>query len=538
MYKVLIVDDEMIIRISMKTIIKWEANGFQLVGEAKDGISALSMIKRLQPDIVITDLKMPNLDGIGLIKKLKETNFNGKVIVLSNYGDFELIRDAMKLGAVDYILKMTMKADEFVRILSQVAETLDAERASSEKLAQAYTELSESKAFVRNRFLSRILEEGIVSIEDAEERLCELEVGINKQKMAMIYIFVDKMDSKMANGKIKDKELLASSIVNIIKEVLVGFDECEIVQLNSREFSVLIPVEILDEIEGKISKIAHEILNMIRMYLNLTVSIVTSNVFNGLGFAVRELSACRRAVNLKFYSGDGTIISLRDASFGGSIEKYKCSELIMESDKCIEIGDFDGIKKLLISIIANAEKEKFNPVELKKLVRLVLENLERKIPDYTASEFLYLDECNNKLDYCETVDEYKDRLEELLAEIKDKLEDIKGRKYRKEVNQVINYIKEHYNQKITLGMIAKKINMNSSYLCRMFKNETGKNLVCFINDVRMEKARELLNDPGVMVKEVAVAVGMDDQFYFNKMFKKYYGLSPTEYKKKVCEKNT
>lgn len=128
MYKVIIVDDEKIVRIGLKTIIKWNENGYELVGEAKDGISAFSMVQKYNPDIIITDLKMPNLDGIGLIKKLKEENYKCKVLVLSNYSDFELVKEAMKLGAVDYILKLTMQPDDLLKILNQMSQQLNKEK--------------------------------------------------------------------------------------------------------------------------------------------------------------------------------------------------------------------------------------------------------------------------------------------------------------------------------------------------------------------------------------------------------------------------
>lgn len=128
MYKVIIVDDEKIVRIGLKTIIKWNENGYELVGEAKDGISAFSMVQKYNPDIVITDLKMPNLDGIGLIKKLKEENYKCKVLVLSNYSDFELVKEAMKLGAADYILKLTMQPDDLLKILKQMSQQLNKEK--------------------------------------------------------------------------------------------------------------------------------------------------------------------------------------------------------------------------------------------------------------------------------------------------------------------------------------------------------------------------------------------------------------------------
>ncbi len=123
MYKVLIVDDERLIRITLKNMLDWKALDCEVIATVKDGEEALRVFDGLHPEIVITDLKMPGMDGIELIKKIKERNKNTQVIALSNYSDFEYVRDAMKAGAFDYLLKVTLEKSELQRIIEQVKES-------------------------------------------------------------------------------------------------------------------------------------------------------------------------------------------------------------------------------------------------------------------------------------------------------------------------------------------------------------------------------------------------------------------------------
>lgn len=124
MYRALIVDDEDIIKIGLKTIIDWEQLGFEIVGTAEDGLEAIKKVEELSPDLIITDIIMPRMDGIELMEELKKRGFAGKIIVLSNYGEVDYVKRAMKLGAEDYILKVSYSKEEFAVLLKKMAALL------------------------------------------------------------------------------------------------------------------------------------------------------------------------------------------------------------------------------------------------------------------------------------------------------------------------------------------------------------------------------------------------------------------------------
>ena len=134
MFKVIIADDEKIFRIAMRNIIDWESHDFNIVGLAKDGLEVLNILKEEGADLIITDLKMKGLNGIELIDKLKEENFMGKILVLSNHGEYELVREAMKKGADDYLLKITLRPKELEDIIDKFRESLEDRKKLSLKM--------------------------------------------------------------------------------------------------------------------------------------------------------------------------------------------------------------------------------------------------------------------------------------------------------------------------------------------------------------------------------------------------------------------
>lgn len=188
----------------------------------------------------------------------------------------------------------------------------------------------------------------------------------------------------------------------------------------------------------------------------------------------------------------------------------------------------------------------FNEVEKEKIINIVTKNIYKIKQNNNSNIYAVLsdmcdidyDICNllkktiSKLDYC--FYSFKNYViqDKFIETNKERIDEI-NIKYRKEVEDIISYIDNNIQNKITLKMLSNDINMNESYLSRMFKRETGKNIIFFINERKMKKAMELLSDESILIKQVSKAVGIEDQFYFNKLFKKFYNISPSDFKKKI-----
>lgn len=258
--KVLIVEDEYITRTFLSSIINWDEHGMTLVGVAKDGIEALEIINRETVDILITDLKMPKMDGNELIIELKNKKFDGKIIVLSNYNDFELVKDAMKNGAFEYLLKVTINKDEFLSVLYKAKDELN-ERNKLIKIEEI-EEISNEKLKV-NSFLEKYLKGDKKAFIDKvlEEKYL---VGYN-------FIFLKAFDLDIDN--IEEENRLSSFISNLINScaLYINSQFISLINIKRNEFAIVIKAN------NKIDDI------------DLLISNITRNVFQYLGINFEKI---------------------------------------------------------------------------------------------------------------------------------------------------------------------------------------------------------------------------------------------------------
>ena len=531
MYKVLIADDEQAVRIGMRSFIDWNKNGFELVGEAKDGRAALALIQQTRPDIVITDLKMPEMDGVELIRALNVGGFRGKVLVLSNYNEFDLVRSAMKFGASDYLLKVTMEPEELLSILKQLCEKLKSEKAVLEENNKIKLELNRNREIETRQYFAELIN-GAVSDDDCDKKAETFGIATNSSPKQLFYVIIDNFEKAIKSGKIKDVSRCSQTLVTAAADTLDSPD-IYIIDLNHREFAILF----LNCAELNVSELAHRIQNTVSLYLNLSVTVTVSRVFTKMNEIKARYDSCKASCQYRFYCGYGVVLYEDCVKMNDDITCLEQENFIVKIKQFIESNDQKAAVEYFEKIIQDAEKNKVKPEFLKNTVNIIINDLFGLLIHYGIKDIMDLNQYKKSLEQSETADQFRNELSALLEIFCIRLQQLKYGVYKKPIDQVVKFIDRHINQKIFLGDIAKEVGMSEGYLCKIFKSETGKSLVQYVNDLKMDRAEKLLKNPELMVKEVSDAIGIDDQFYFNKMFKKHVGMSPSEYKKKVNSKS-
>ncbi|MEG1310602.1 MAG: response regulator [Romboutsia sp.] len=394
--RILIVEDEYITRNFLSSIINWEEEEMTLISLAKDGIEALNIIEKENIDIVITDLKMPKMDGNTLIKELKTRKFSGKIIVLSNYDDFSSVKEAMKNGAFEYLLKVTINKDELLEVLIKARE-----------------ELKESNKLIKDNNIVEISSEKLKVNEYIEKYLKgDKTLKLNKnleEKYLTDYTFIYL-------------RVLGTDIENIEKEK----------KLNA--------------------------------------------------FISNVISSCALYINSKLF----TLVNIRRNEYG---------------------------------IIIKANKKNND-------ITLLISNITRNVKQYLDINFekvLYKE--------CSYIEESLKLIEEQIQEDEYKI-NLKVAKCRLEVKKIIDYINNNIDKKLSLELLAKIVNMNESYLSRIFKDELEMTISDYIKIKRLERAKELLKQDNRRVKDVAISVGIQDQLYFSRLFTKFFNITPSEYREK------
>ncbi len=407
MLKVLIVDDEQVVRIYLKTMIQWEKHQFEVVGVCKNGSEAIELAKTKSIDIVLTDLKMPKCNGLELIEALKTVSPQTKVLVLSNHGDYDLVRQALKLGAEDYFLKITLDEATLLKALEAIREKIMHDQQHEVELIRQAEENKENVKIARQSFLTTLIRGDLYYLEH------ELETYLKK------YALIDTPLTLIKLQLLGSTQDVSKGYINgFIEEIFKGYT-LDIIHLSYQEI-YLVVYNVSDAFEEKVSVLLERIRRDLLGYMNLNA----------------------------------------DVSYKG-----------MTTD----------ITQLLSWVSDPVETTQ--PTPKKKTSPLI--------------------------------------------------SDDEAKRCRKEIRQVVEYIHTHFDEKITLQDLAIFVSLNEAYLSRLFKSETGKTVNHYLNEIRVYQASELLKNRDLMVKEVAQLVGIKDQLYFNRVFKKFYGLSPSEYKERV-----
>lgn len=527
MFKLIIADDEKIIRIAMQNIINWEKHNFNIVGLVQDGKEVLELLDREGANLIITDLKMKGLNGIELIEILKKRGFKGKILVLSNHGEYELVREAMKKGASDYLLKVTLKPSELEEIIDKFAESLKEIENNKEKEEWLKSEFIKIRKIANISLIREYLKDEI----GYDEILSKLEDG---------YSFLEK-DSTLSGAcicidnhknvykyKIKDKSKMSNTIENIIKEEF-NLNKIGLIPINNHKYLM---ISNLSKKQMKMK--SSNIQNLINLYLNITVSIIITGDIYDLKSLKCEFKRIEEILSLRFYERKNVLILEKDfLGFNDAIKLRK--EITDAAEENIERGEISANKDLIKEFVRKCDDLDIRPRNLISHVYFICELIENHeyVDEDDLSRFKFL---KDRILKSENKTELVDNAIDYIEYVNRRYIRSKETSYKRDVNKIIQFIDKNIDKKITLEMVACSINLNESYLSRIFKNETGKNLMYFINEVKMKKAKELLKESDNLVKEVANSVGINDQFYFNRVFRKFYGVSPSKFKKDYSNK--
>jgi len=532
MIKIVLVDDEPFSRIGFKSLINWEENGFSIEGEASNGKEALEVIKKVNPDIIITDIKMPVMDGIDLIKEVCKLKRRPEIIVLSCFDDFPYVKDALKMGAADYLIKSDIKTQQLLDVLAGLKKKIEEHWASHREKIEMSNNLNKSINFLKETFFKELIS-GIIKNEDKIiEQMKHLNISLTPEKLIIIKIKLD--DFKHIKNKYieKDEMLLRFSVVNILKEIVPGKFNKEIVVENSQDYILIFNIhgENYHEI---ISKLCDKISSAIKDFLNISVSIGVSEIVSSFQNIRTAYNQAEEAVNMRFFYGKGKITFFDDLK---KESRRDCSNSLlskaMENSLRASIENFD--KKGCISKIKELHddliRSNISEGAIRRIYIRIVELFGSSIPIQPQME--NQDACTPyeeilTMETCDEISEYVSNYVDLCFKI---IQDESFLDYKTNVERAVEIIKKHYYEDLSLQTVAEKINLNPSYLSRIFKQATGENFTSFLTKVRIEKAKLYLGSKKLKVYEVAEKVGYQNYTYFSRIFKKIVGVSPEEYK--------
>ncbi len=505
MLKVLIVDDEFIVRVGLKNCIDWEKMNLRLVGEASNGEEALRLIEEEIPDIILLDIMMPVMNGIELINELFSRGIKTNIIILSCHDDYSYVREAFKSGIHDYILKLSANPEEISNVLQSVARRIISDAAFN------LPEGSPDKA-----------QKSAGSLEDISKKIYGMDYYIAS--------FYHNTLTFMEASIICDLcvELFAKNQPEGVKSFVTLHDKhipCVI-----SAFPTCTGQHILDSFKLHLESVNRILLNYISSPPRIGISILKSSpeqIFD----AFKE---SQKAVKASFYKEDKLLSSFSELSFFEPLNPYYSTAFEKNLRTNIERRNISELKNIIGMFFNRVEEYasispdavKLNTIEIINTFAIYIRDIGFSLSDLDKEYIYYYQQIAAIMSFSELkawMGRFLDTLGGFLCHIN------KG-VARTDILEALNYIEENYSRDLTLHELAKHINISKSHLSYLFRKETGETFSDYLNKVRIEKAQELLLSRKYKINEVSEMVGFNNTGYFSKVFKKSTGTSPFDYK--------
>ncbi|OOM82246.1 putative response regulatory protein [Clostridium puniceum] len=534
MYKLLIVDDEPLVQIGVKSMLNWVDYEIEVIGSAANGKQALDVIESNMPDIVITDIKMPIMDGLELTKYCMD-NFEKPpiFIILTSYEEFELAKRAIKYNVIDYLIKLELDANLLKESIEKVLIKVKKNYEQKENLQNVPKGDSMAHIF-EEKFFVKLLYNLFENEEQINMQLNDLKLDLAGDRFLACFCEISgNNEDTLSNEQILNQYICT---LNMVREIAVKYLKCFIISLDYKHFVIICCFE-KDQIEN-INKVVSTSLEkvslMICKYFNVQIKIGIGNSYDKL----KSIDASFEEARHCFNSSDNE----ERISFYCDLKKTSYVE---------ETFDISFFKEDLVKAF-----EEYDTEEIYRIFSQIIKVFNEQPTKYLqaidcACNILYL--CLNLLPYGENciseifsneIDGYKSiyakkNVEQIncwVALLRDKLcEYLEERKkdYKHNIiNHVKKYINEHLEDKLSLNEIASLYSISPSYLSALFKKYCDIGFSEYITHMKINKAKELLLKENYKVYEVSDMLGFESAFYFSKVFKKVTGYSPKEYTQK------
>lgn len=533
MYNVMIVDDESIIRKGLLSFVDWEALECEVICEASNGFEAKEKLGSVGIDILITDIKMPGMDGLELSKFVYENYPDIKIIILTAFAEFSYAQSAIKYNVVDFIIK-TNPSEKVPEAINKAKALIAIQMEKEDKIRHMEEALYENLSVKREKIIKDIFNGIVINPEIIETTLKEMQIAFSSY-----FVITYEVGKYWGNEPFTSSDEYNKFIFSVNNFLLLAFKDY-------RHYTFILKKNLLITVAGmdgdNLSACIHsllitcnEILEFVDSLMKLNLTIGISDMHKSpfeLPIAYGEALA---AYSSSFFSGSNiSLFSSKSEihSSGKPIETHKYNDEILKN---IQKADINAACSCLSELFSqykeresSVERIKVSSMFLCSLCYRLLINYKFDISEYGEME----SKIYNQIQESKSMQSLFTILTGAIKAVSDIIA-ANEKQCNYLVKEVNNYIHENYNKDINLQSISDYLHVNSSYLSRLYKKCTNESIIDMLNRLRIEKAKSLLTDPGKKIFEVASEVGIEDATYFTHVFTKYVGVSPKEFKARI-----
>ncbi len=531
MIKVFLCEDEFVVREGIKNNIDWAGNGYEFTGEASDGELALPLIRKLEPDIIITDIKMPFMDGLELSRIVKKELPSAEIVILSGYEEFDYAKQAISIGVAQYLTK-PISGDDLLRELDTLREKIIKSKEERALKEQFKKEMEENERRERSELFNYLVS-GNSTVTDLLDKAGKLGMDLSAMWYNIILLFI-KSEHHEIEEYSKSSVTIDELIDKITKDMgCISFDR----DLEGR--AILIMGDSEETILSKQQELIGRFEDVFKDYSHV-------RYFGGIGRPVNRLSR----LNASFDDAGCALANrffVSESAFyfaGQNVPRESGSDVKLDMStidakridksnvqKFLKLGNRDELTFYVSEFVNSVGADAFNSYIFRQYIAMdvffavssFIEELGRKKQAEPVKEVT-----KEVLESADSVSAY---IKDVIGSALDCRDSVATNRYMEIVDEAIKYIEENFDDEdLSLNQLASHVNVSPNHLSTIFSQQTGQTFIKYLTEYRMNKAKEMLKCTSMRSSEISEAVGYKDPHYFSYMFKKTVGMTPTNYR--------
>ncbi len=535
MYRLMLVDDEPEIRDGLLEIINWEQEHFEVVGVAENGLEALQIAESAAPDLVVTDIRMPFMDGLEMARRMRKMLPTVQFVVLSGYDEFEYARQAIQIQILDYVLK-PISSGEFTQMLRRVRKNLDEEFKKRNDMTSLKAHFRASLPILRELLLTSLFNGGVSALE-AMQSAQRYGLSLESPRYA---VALWRLQGNGEGGDLKDDpELMRFAVINIVSEMLEGQITCHVFPFNG-----LVAVLVLLEDEG-VTPLSHVLSLLdaarqtVKRYLDCSAAIGVSSPCDTLSQLHHGAQQALSALNQSSLLGESQVVTIADVE-PGSLNQLGAEEMALRTlSNTIKLGNTDQALSQIHQLMDLVRTSRASFQDYQAYLVEILVTLMRTARDMAVEWSSQPDGPGLPLQTlftCRDLEETETMLCALCRHLTGSIRDTRLESGRLLVQEAMEFLNGHYHDSgITIERLCRRLHISTAYFSTLFKKETKKTFHQYLTELRMDRAMTLLTGTDLKTADIALKVGLGEPSYFSYSFKKHFGVSPSQVRKSQGE---
>ncbi len=527
MHNLLLVDDRKDVVTRIKQAINWQ-NLDITIYTAYNGLDALEIIETLGIDIVITDIKMPKMTGIELIKTCRDKGYDCKFVLISGYDDFEYAKQAIRFGVTDYLLK-PIQVDDLLGVIQNIIKDLQKTQLQNQSLEKMRLHEHRMQIAEKNQYFNTLISQNVETNAKSIHNT-QVKIAVDTLNCYLILFYIEENLIEPKNEKLHDLQLIKYALNNITQEIFEQEFYADLFSVENNKLVLLCsPKQNMREIKAQYSlyELTQEVQQTFFKYFKRDVSAIISERYTGKMAVKNAFENCTYILKTHFRLKGGQILLESECATCEEVPEYP-TEFALNLSRGLSLGDTNSAVQTIQQLcahIANNENSAKTP-HIAKLCKILSDiykenNMEFPIVQASAQmmNFAFFEDLQSYLTAMITTFKSENNTVESTGSIET------------EMHKIEQYVEQNYKQSITLKEIAEHLYLSQSYISTCFKEVVGINFNAYLTEVRLKHAKELLLTGHYKIYQIAQEVGYQDAKYFSEIFKKSTGYLPKEWLK-------